>query len=70
MKKESVIKYYGSQKACAAALGLGKGAVSSWGSIIPLHQAYRVNQLTLGELAVEDPFFLEDSLTKKSNKSN
>jgi hypothetical protein len=70
MKKESVIKYYGTQKACAAALGLGKGAVSRWGDVIPLHQAYRLNLLTGGDLAVADPFFLKDSLLPKGGKSN
>jgi hypothetical protein len=65
MEKQNVIRYFGSQKATAAALGLGKAAVSRWGDVIPLHQAYRLNKLTDGDLAVCDPFFPEHKFNEK-----
>jgi DNA-binding transcriptional regulator YdaS (Cro superfamily) len=52
MKKEHVIKHYGSEVETARALSLSPQAVNKWGTLVPLLSAYRIEALTRGKLRV------------------
>lgn len=53
MKKEIVIEYFGGVEKTALALGISKGAVSQWGTDIPLLRAYEIERITGGTLSAE-----------------
>ena len=56
MKKEDVIKFFGSQAEVAAALGISRAAVSQWPDEVPESSAYKIESLTAGKLrAVDEP---------------
>ena len=54
MKKSDVVKFFGgTEPAAAAALGVTKQAVHSWGDIVPEGIAYKVQVLTNDQLRVD-----------------
>lgn len=46
MKKEDVIKHFGSVNAVAVALGIKSAAVSQWGEYVPVRRAYEIEKIT------------------------
>lgn len=52
MYKSDVITFFKSKSALAKALGITPGAISQWKEIIPEKQAYRLRDLTKGELKI------------------
>lgn len=55
MKKEDVLKHFGTVKATAEALGISHVAVVKWGEYIPEGRAYQLQILTGGKLRYEKP---------------
>jgi transcriptional repressor of cell division inhibition gene dicB len=55
MRKEDVLKHFGSVNAVASALGIKGSAVSQWGDDIPPLRAYEIERITNGALTVEPP---------------
>lgn len=53
MRKAQAVKYYGSQRALAAALGITEQAVSLWGDLIPEGRAYQLESITGRKLRVD-----------------
>ena len=52
MYKSDVIAFFKSKSALAKVLGITPGAISQWKEIIPEKQAYRLRDLTKGELKI------------------
>ncbi len=52
MKTQEVIKYYGSSKAMAQALGVSPAAVSQWGEYPPELRQHQIQNITHGKLVV------------------
>jgi DNA-binding transcriptional regulator YdaS (Cro superfamily) len=50
MRKEDVVRYFGTQKAVAVACGVTQSAVSQWDDIIPPLKARQIAELTRGKL--------------------
>jgi hypothetical protein len=53
MKKEDVIKYFGTQTAAAKALGCSQSRISEWGKYPPIGRQYQIELLTQGKLKAE-----------------
>lgn len=53
MRKDDLIKHFGSQLAAAAALDVTKQAVNGWGDIVPEGMAYKAQVITGGALKVD-----------------
>lgn len=54
MKTEEVITYFKGCSNTALALGISQPAVSNWGWIPPLGRQYQIQEITQGELKVEN----------------
>lgn len=52
MRKQDVIKHFGSQKAVAEALGVSEAAISAWDDEIPRGRAFELQVITGGKLRV------------------
>jgi len=50
MKKDDVIKYFGSQAKTARALGISRQAVNRWSGTVPPIMAHLIRLITNGEL--------------------
>jgi transcriptional repressor of cell division inhibition gene dicB len=57
MLKKIVINYFKSPKKVADALMISPAAVSQWREIIPEKNAYRIQELTKGELKVDPKLY-------------
>lgn len=57
MKKDDVLKYFGTLERVAATLGISVSAVSQWGKIIPEKNAYRLQEITKGKLKVQHSLY-------------
>lgn len=57
MFKKTVIKYYKHPKKIADALMISPAAVSQWGEVIPEKNAYRLQEITNGELKVDSAIY-------------
>lgn len=53
MYKTMVIEYFGKPIVLAELLGISPAAISQWGETIPEKNAYRIQELTNGELKVD-----------------
>lgn len=54
MKKVDAIRYYGTQRKLADALGISQAAISKWPDDVPLLRQYQIERLTGGALKVQD----------------
>lgn len=54
MTKKDVIKWFGSEKAVADALGLWPQAVYKWPEQIPKLRQFQIERLTKGELKADE----------------
>lgn len=54
MRKQDVVKHFGSQKAVAEALGVSEAAISAWDEEIPRGRAFELQVITGGKLRVND----------------
>lgn len=54
VKKKTVIEYFGSVNAVAAALGISQSAVSQWRENVPEGSAYKLEVITQGALRACD----------------
>lgn len=61
MKKDAVIKHFGSRVKTALAVGVTKQAVSGWGQVIPEGMAYKIQVLTGGKLRVNPALYDKSS---------
>ena len=52
MKKETAVKFYGSERALAKVLGISHQAVNSWKEIVPIKQAWKLERKSGGKLAM------------------
>ena len=59
MKTDLAIQHFGSRKALAAALGVGRTATYWWGETIPDIYQYKIQVLTDGALVAEKQKILE-----------
>lgn len=59
MKKNDVIKHFGTLEKVAVALGISVSAVSQWGEVIPEKNAYRLQEITGGKLKVKHSLYRE-----------
>nr|DAN28445.1 MAG TPA: DNA-binding transcriptional regulator [Caudoviricetes sp.] len=57
MLKKDVIKHFGTLEKVAIALGISVSAVSQWGDVIPEKNAYRLQEMTDGELSVQHSLY-------------
>lgn len=57
MKKEVVLKHFGTMGKVATALGISVPAVSQWGEVIPEKNAYRLQEITNGKLKVQHSLY-------------
>lgn len=57
MKKDDVLKHFGTLERVAATLGISISAVSQWGKIIPEKNAYRLQEITKGKLKVQHSLY-------------
>ncbi|EER47568.1 hypothetical protein AM305_07803 [Actinobacillus minor NM305] len=57
MKKDDVLKHFGTLERVAATLGISVSAVSQWGKIIPEKNAYRLQEITKGKLKVQHSLY-------------
>nr|DAX16270.1 MAG TPA: DNA-binding transcriptional regulator [Caudoviricetes sp.] len=57
MYKPEVIEYFGTLEKVATALGISVSAVSQWGTIIPEKNAYRLQEITKGQLKVQHSLY-------------
>lgn len=57
MFKKTVLKYYKYPKKIADALMISPAAVSQWGEVIPEKNAYRLQEITNGELKVDSAIY-------------
>lgn len=57
MLKKTVLDYFKHKKKIASVLKLSPSAVSQWGQIIPEKNAYRIQDLTNGELKVDPKLY-------------
>lgn len=57
MKKEVVLKHFGTMEKVATALGISVPAVSQWGEVIPEKNAYRLQEITNGKLKVQHSLY-------------
>jgi DNA-binding transcriptional regulator YdaS (Cro superfamily) len=53
MKKQDVIRYFGSQEKTAKALGVNQGSVSKWGETVPPLRAFEIERITNGDLKAD-----------------
>lgn len=68
MKTSEVIRYYQTQTAAAAALGIDQSSVSGWGEYPPDRRQLQLERLTAGALTAE-PGCLERVLGIASGKT-
>jgi len=54
MKKVDAIRYYGTQRKLADALGISQAAVSKWPDRVPKLRQYELERLTGGKLKVDN----------------
>jgi len=54
MKKQTLIKYYGSQSKLARALSVSPQAVQKWPETIPILQQYRIERITGGKFIAKE----------------
>ncbi|OCG08893.1 hypothetical protein A9G13_02190 [Gilliamella sp. wkB178] len=57
MLKNIVLKYFNGVTPLARILNLSRGAISQWGEIIPEKNAYRIQEITNGELRVDPKLY-------------
>lgn len=57
MKKENVIKFFGSQAEVARTLGIKPPSISDWKEVIPEGSAYKLQALTKGKLKVNPALY-------------
>lgn len=57
MKKDDVVKHFGTQAAAAEALGITKQALTSWGPYLPEGVAYKCQVITGGRLIVNPKIY-------------
>ena len=63
MKKEVVLKHFGTMEKVATALGISVPAVSQWGEVIPEKNAYRLQEITNGKLKVQHSLYRKNKKT-------
>ena len=56
MKTKQVVKYFGTKMAVAEVLGINRSAVTRWGDIVPINQAWKIERITGGKV----PFVIND----------
>lgn len=57
MLKKTVLEYFNGVTPLAKKLNLTRGAISQWGEIIPEKNAYRIQEITEGELKVNPKLY-------------
>ncbi len=58
MKKEQVLKYFGSMSATAKAIGVTFQYVHQWADLIPQGMAYKIESVTGGALKVDPALYV------------
>ena len=53
MRKEEVLKHFGSASELARILGISPASISEWGKLIPKGRAYQIQVITAGALRVD-----------------
>ncbi|MDY7026625.1 MAG: Cro/CI family transcriptional regulator [Pseudomonadota bacterium] len=61
MKKQDVIKHFGSQTETAKVCGIGKSAVNQWNDIIPMGRALQIERQTNGALKFDESLYQESA---------
>jgi DNA-binding transcriptional regulator YdaS (Cro superfamily) len=67
MRKETVIKFFGSARKASSVLGISRASVSQWGEIIPEKQALRLDRETKGELKYTSALYKQVSEAECNN---
>ncbi len=62
MRKADAVKFYGTAYKLAAALGVSRQAVYTWGDLVPISRAYDIERLSQGALKVKPRLYAK---TKK-----
>lgn len=57
MLKKTVLNYFKNPKKIADLLMISPAAVSQWGEVIPEKNAYRLQEITKGELKVDNSIY-------------
>ncbi len=52
MKKETAVKFYGSERALSKVLGISHQAVNNWKENVPIKKAWKLERLSKGKLAI------------------
>jgi hypothetical protein len=52
MRTEQAVKYFESKAKVARALGINRSAVTRWGDVVPIKQAWKLERLSKGKLAM------------------
>lgn len=66
MRKDDVIRFYGSQSEAAKALGYTVGAVSQWDDIIPELSARKFHDVTRGKLRFDPKLYAPKCANKRT----
>jgi len=60
MRKEIVLKFFGSGAEVARRLDIDRAAVSQWPEVVPMGRAYQIQALTDGALQVDPALYEKD----------
>lgn len=56
MKTDQAVKYFGNKSKLAKVLGINRSAVTRWGDVVPINQAWKIERITGGKV----PFRISD----------
>lgn len=57
MLTNDAVKYFGSKKKLADALGLHRSAISNWPDVVPRGRAFEIESVTDGKLKVDPSLY-------------